>query len=136
MLWTYRTDDAEVILAGMGSIATEATMAADLPCARRASRPASSASASTGPSRKRTSARPSGTARRSSSSKRTSATATKGALCSDIKAALYGTGIDAPIHNYIAGLGGRDVKARELVEAVQSSLARIAAGERERKPRG
>jgi len=31
----------------------------------------------------------------------------------------------------VAGLGGRDVKARELVEAVKSSLARIAEGERE-----
>ena len=29
MLWNYRTDDAEVLIAAMGSIATEATMAAD-----------------------------------------------------------------------------------------------------------
>ena len=76
-----------------------------------ASGPASSASASTGPSPGRRSARPSGTSRRSSSSKRTSATATKGRSRADIKAALYGTGIQTPVHNYIAGLGGRDVKA-------------------------
>jgi pyruvate ferredoxin oxidoreductase alpha subunit len=57
----------------------------------------------------------------------------EGALCADIKAALYGTGIDAPIHNFIAGLGGRDVKAQELADAVRSSLNEIAAGTREKQ---
>ena len=52
----------------------------------------------------------------------------EGGLCSDLKAAFYGSGIDAAIHDHVAGLGGRDVKARELVEAVKSSLARIKAG--------
>ncbi|MCX7636144.1 MAG: hypothetical protein N2Z74_10425, partial [Syntrophales bacterium] len=47
----------------------------------------------------------------------------EGALCSEIKAALYGTGENIPIHNYIVGLGGRDVKAAELVGAVQEALA-------------
>jgi pyruvate/2-oxoacid:ferredoxin oxidoreductase alpha subunit len=55
----------------------------------------------------------------------------EGGLCSDLKAAFYGSGVSAVIHDYVAGLGGRDVKARELVEAVKSSLARIADGERE-----
>jgi pyruvate/2-oxoacid:ferredoxin oxidoreductase alpha subunit len=57
----------------------------------------------------------------------------EGALCSDIKAALYGTGIKAPIHNYICGLGGRDVKAREIAEATRSSLDEIASGNTEPK---
>ncbi|MCE5262743.1 MAG: pyruvate ferredoxin oxidoreductase, partial [Deltaproteobacteria bacterium] len=30
LLWKYRTEDAEVLLAGLGSIATESTMAADI----------------------------------------------------------------------------------------------------------
>jgi pyruvate/2-oxoacid:ferredoxin oxidoreductase alpha subunit len=47
----------------------------------------------------------------------------EGALCSDLKAALYGTGVDAPIHNYVAGLGGRDVKPRELAEAAGKAAA-------------
>src|SRR4030065_301118 len=59
----------------------------------------------------------------------------EGALCADIKAALYGTGSQAPVHNFIAGLGGRDVKARELAEAARSSLAAIAAGNNERQTR-
>jgi pyruvate/2-oxoacid:ferredoxin oxidoreductase alpha subunit len=57
----------------------------------------------------------------------------EGALCADIKAALYGTGIQTPVHNYIAGLGGRDVKATELAEATRSSLAAIATGKREQQ---
>jgi len=39
----------------------------------------------------------------------------------------------APVHNYIAGLGGRDVKARELAEAARCSLAAIAEGSKERQ---
>ncbi len=46
----------------------------------------------------------------------------EGALCSDLKAALYGTGKEAPVINFVAGLGGRDVRARELVEAVSESI--------------
>ncbi len=57
----------------------------------------------------------------------------EGALSADIKAALYGIGIQTPVHNYIAGLGGRDVKANELAEAVRSSLAAIASGTREQQ---
>jgi pyruvate/2-oxoacid:ferredoxin oxidoreductase alpha subunit len=57
----------------------------------------------------------------------------EGALCSDIKAALYGTGINVPVHNFIAGLGGRDVKVREIFEAVQQSLQEIAAGKESNK---
>jgi len=52
----------------------------------------------------------------------------EGGLCSDLKAAFYGTNIKAPIHNYIAGLGGRDVKARELVAAAKDSLAGFDRG--------
>jgi pyruvate/2-oxoacid:ferredoxin oxidoreductase alpha subunit len=57
----------------------------------------------------------------------------EGGLCSDLKAAFYGSGIDAVLHDHVAGLGGRDVKARELIAAVKSSLARIQAGERDLK---
>ncbi len=52
----------------------------------------------------------------------------EGATCSEIKAALYGSGAGAAIRNFIVGLGGRDVKARELAEAVRKSLASLGAG--------
>jgi pyruvate ferredoxin oxidoreductase alpha subunit len=132
MLWQYRTEDAEVLIVGMGSIATEATMSADLLREQgirvgvvgvRVYRPFPRAEI------------------REVFSKATAIVVFEknisygyeGALCADIKAALYGTGIDAPVHNFIAGLGGRDVKAGELAEAVRSSLAAIAAGSREKQ---
>jgi pyruvate/2-oxoacid:ferredoxin oxidoreductase alpha subunit len=50
----------------------------------------------------------------------------EGATCSEIKAALYGNSVNAVIRNFIVGLGGRDVKARELVDAVKKSLPLLA----------
>ncbi|MDA8125033.1 MAG: pyruvate ferredoxin oxidoreductase [Deltaproteobacteria bacterium] len=132
MLWSYKADDAEVLLTGMGSLATEATRAADLlresgiragVIGVRVYRPFPKEEI------------------------RTAFKDTKpvvvfeknisygyeGALAADIKAALYGTGIAAPIHNVIAGLGGRDVKAHELADEVRSSLKAMTAGMRERQ---
>ena len=132
MLWHYKTDDAEIILTGMGSIATEATAAVDQlrkegvkagVAGIRVFRPF-----------------PVNDVRKAFSKAQTIIVLEKdisygyeGALCSDIKAALYGTGINVPIHNFIAGLGGRDVKAREIFEAVQQSLAEIAANKESNK---
>ncbi|MBU4073976.1 MAG: pyruvate ferredoxin oxidoreductase [Proteobacteria bacterium] len=132
MLWTYRTEDAEVLLAAMGSIATEATTAADIlreegiragvvgirvyrPFPREEVRDVF------------------GKAPAIVVFEKNISYGYEGALCADIKAALYGTGSRAPVHNFIAGLGGRDVKARELAEATRSSLAAIAAGNSERQ---
>lgn len=47
----------------------------------------------------------------------------EGATCSEIKAALYGSGIRAVVKNFIVGLGGRDVKARELANAVKQATS-------------
>jgi pyruvate/2-oxoacid:ferredoxin oxidoreductase alpha subunit len=52
----------------------------------------------------------------------------EGATCSEIKSALYGTGASAVIRNFIVGLGGRDVKARELAGAVRRSLPALEKG--------
>jgi pyruvate/2-oxoacid:ferredoxin oxidoreductase alpha subunit len=121
MLWHYKTDDAEILLTGMGSIATEATVAVDQlreagikagvigirayrPFPRKAIQEALK------------------NAKALIIMEKDISYGYEGALCSDIKAALYGTGINAPLHNYIAGLGGRDVKAREIFEAVKTSL--------------
>ena len=46
----------------------------------------------------------------------------EGATCSEIKAALYGSGIKAMVKNFIVGLGGRDVKAREMAIAVKKAV--------------
>jgi pyruvate ferredoxin oxidoreductase alpha subunit len=128
MLWQYRTDDAEVVLTGMGSVASEATSAADMlreegiragVIGVRVFRPF-----------------PKEEVREAFRKIKALIIFEKGisygyegALCSDLKAALYGTDIRIPIHNYVVGLGGRDVKARELAEAVRSSRDAIASGD-------
>jgi pyruvate ferredoxin oxidoreductase alpha subunit len=132
MLWGYKTDDAEVLIAGMGSIATEATMAADL--LREAGIRAGVVGIRVYRPFPREEVRE---AFRNIPAivvfEKDISYGYEGALSADIKAALYGTGVDAPIHNFIAGLGGRDVKAGELAEAVRASLAAIAAGKREQQ---
>jgi len=132
MLWTYRMEDADVILSSMGSLAAEATVAADAlrdegiragVVGIRAYRPfpvKEAVEAFRG-------------AKAIILFEKSISYGYEGGLCSDLKAAFYGSAIQAPIHDYVAGLGGRDVKARELVEAVKSSLARIQAGERDLK---
>ena len=121
MLWRYKTADAEILLTGMGSIATEATVAVDQlreegikagVVGVRAYRPF--------PGRAVQEALKN--AKALIVLEKDISYGFEGALCSDIKAALYGTGLNAPLHNYIAGLGGRDVKAREIYEAVKTSL--------------
>ena len=52
----------------------------------------------------------------------------EGATCSEIKSALYGSSVNAVIRNFIVGLGGRDVKASELVAAVNKSLLSLKEG--------
>jgi pyruvate/2-oxoacid:ferredoxin oxidoreductase alpha subunit len=52
----------------------------------------------------------------------------EGATCSEIKSAIYGSQTKAAIRNFIVGLGGRDIKARELAEAVKKSLPSLETG--------
>jgi len=52
----------------------------------------------------------------------------EGATCNEIKAALYGSGTNGAITNFIVGLGGRDVKARDLADAVKRALSSLDKG--------
>ena len=52
----------------------------------------------------------------------------EGATCSEIKSALYGSKTNAAIRNFIVGLGGRDVKARELADAVRKAITSLKTG--------
>jgi pyruvate/2-oxoacid:ferredoxin oxidoreductase alpha subunit len=130
MLWTHRTEDADVILTSMGSLAAEATVAAD------ALREEGIKAGVVGirvfrPFPKKDVIEAYRNAKAIILFEKSISYGYEGGLCSDLKAAFYGSGIHAAIHDHVAGLGGRDVKARELVEAVKASLARIQAGERE-----
>jgi pyruvate/2-oxoacid:ferredoxin oxidoreductase alpha subunit len=130
MLWKYRTEDADVILTSMGSLAAEATVAAD------ALREEGIKAGVVGirvfrPFPKKDVIEAYRNAKAIILFEKSISYGYEGGLCSDLKAAFYGSGIHAAIHDHVAGLGGRDVKARELVEAVKASLVRIQAGERE-----
>jgi pyruvate/2-oxoacid:ferredoxin oxidoreductase alpha subunit len=47
----------------------------------------------------------------------------QGPLFSDIKSALYGRNAAPRIHNYIVGLGGREIKTQQLLEALRQSCS-------------
>ncbi len=46
----------------------------------------------------------------------------EGPICADLRAALHGRATSPAVHGYIGGLGGRDIKARELVAATCESI--------------
>lgn len=132
MVWEYLTEDADLILTGMGSIATEATLAADALRAEgikagvvgiRVYRPFPKEEVRLAFAR----------ARAIAVFEKCISYGYEGGVCSDLKAAFYGTDIMAPIHDHIAGLGGRDVKTRELVEAARATYASAEAGDRSNK---
>ncbi len=52
----------------------------------------------------------------------------EGATCNEIKAALYSSGASIAVSNFIVGLGGRDVKARDLADAVKRAVSSLEEG--------
>jgi len=128
LFWTHRVEDADIILTGMGSIAAEATLAADLlrnegvragVVGIRSYRPF-----------------PPGlpavlrNARLIVVFEKCFSYGYEGGVTSDLKASLYGTGVDAPVIDVIAGLGGRDVKTADLLGAVREAVKSLESGDR------
>ncbi|UCC60794.1 MAG: pyruvate ferredoxin oxidoreductase, partial [Dehalococcoidia bacterium] len=127
MVWKDRVVDAEIVIVAMGSLAMEATVAADMLredghnvglLGLRVFRPfpkidVVNALKST---------------RLVIVFDKNISYGSEGATCSEIKSALYGSGASAVIRNFIVGLGGRDVKARELADAVSRSLPSLTDG--------
>ncbi len=119
--WEDNLDDADIVIVAMGSLAMEALVAADMlreeghkvgVLGLRVFRPFPKAGL----------AKALGKARLIVVFDKNISYGSEGATCSEIKAALYGNRADAVIRNFIVGLGGRDVKARELADAVRKSL--------------
>jgi len=127
MAWTYRTEDAEVLLVAAGSLASEATVAADHlrkngcnagVLGVRVYRPFPKAEV----------IRETRNAKLVIVFDKSLSYGNEGPICGDLKAALYGSGSTPVVHGYIGGLGGRDVKAHELADAARQSLLHLAAG--------
>ena len=121
LTWSYALDDAEVVLVAAGSLAGEATLATDALREQgirvgvlgiRAYRPFPAAALA-------------------SQLKNANLVVVfdkslsygyGGPIHVDLQAALFRHKVTPEVHGYIAGLGGRDIKARELVEAVNESI--------------
>lgn len=125
--WGYEHEDAEILIMAAGSLGSEASVAVDALRAEgvragvlglRSYRPF-----------------PDAAMREATRNARVVVVVDKslsygyqGPICADLKAALCGVDGAPQIHGYIAGLGGRDVKARQLADAVRESLAWADAG--------
>ena len=127
MFWQDRMDDADIAIVAMGSLAMEAIVAADMlreeghkagVLGLRVFRPFPKSDVVKALSK----------ARLVVVFDKNISYGSEGATCSEIKSALYGSGVNAVIRNFIVGLGGRDVKAREMAEAVNRSLPSLREG--------
>jgi pyruvate/2-oxoacid:ferredoxin oxidoreductase alpha subunit len=128
MFWENRLDDADVVIVAMGSLAMEAIVAADMlresghkvgVLGLRVFRPFPKADVAKALKKSRLVV----------VFDKNISYGLEGATCSEIKSALYGSSVRAVIRNFIVGLGGRDVKAREMVDAVNKSLLSVKEGD-------
>ena len=132
LFWQNRLDDADVVIVAMGSLAMEAILAADMlreggtkvgVLGLRVFRPFPRADV----------AKALEESRLVVVFDKNISYGLEGATCSEIKSALYGTSTRAIIRNFIVGLGGRDVKAREMADAVSKSLSSVKGADLNRE---
>ncbi|HXZ30350.1 MAG TPA: transketolase C-terminal domain-containing protein [Dehalococcoidia bacterium] len=130
--WENRLDDADVVIVAMGSLAMEATVAADM--VRKAGHKVGVLGLRVfRPFPKSDVAKALQKAHLVVIFDKNISYGLEGATCSEIKSALYGGSVRAVIRNFIVGLGGRDVKAREIVDAVNKSLLSMKEGDLNRE---
>jgi len=127
LLWEHRMQDAEIAIVAMGSLALEAVVAAD------ALREQGTKAGVLGlrvfrPFPGRDIAEALRRCRLAVVFDKNVSYGNEGATCNEIKAALYGSGASTAVSNFIVGLGGRDVKARDLGDAVKRSLSSLDKG--------
>jgi len=126
-IWQYKMDDAELVLMAAGSLASEATVAADLlrdkgckagVVGLRVYRPFPKDDLVAATKKAKVVA----------VFDKSVSYGHEGPICSDLKSALYMNNSGPVVHGYIAGLGGRNVKARELADAAQKSGSWVEEG--------
>ena len=127
LLWEHRMQDAEIAMVATGSLALEAMVAAD------ALREQGTKAGVLGlrvfrPFPGRDIVEALRRCRRIVVFDKNVSYGNEGATCNEIKAALYGSGSSAAVSNFIVGLGGRDVKARDLADAVKRVLSPLDKG--------
>jgi len=132
MFWENGLDDADIVIVAMGSLAMEAIVAADM--LREAGHKAGVLGLRVfRPFPKADVAKALEKSRLIVVFDKNISYGLEGATCSEIKSALYGGPARAVIRNFIVGLGGRDVKAREMADAVSKSLLSLKEGDLNRE---
>jgi len=125
--WDYELVDADIVIVAMGSLAMEAIVAANMLREKghkvgvlglRVFRPFPKTELSETLCRKKLVV----------VFDKNISYGSEGAVCSEIKAVLYGNTNKVAIRNYIVGLGGRDIKAREMVDALEKSISSLHQG--------
>jgi len=127
MFWQDRLDDADIVIVAMGSLAMEAIVAADM-LRKEGHRAGVLGLRVFRPFPKADLVKVLKKCRLIVVFDKNISYGSEGATCSEIKSALYGSNTNAVIRNFIVGLGGRDVKARELADAVKKSLPSLEEG--------
>jgi len=127
MLWQDRLDDADIVIVAMGSLAMEAQVAADM-LRQEGHRAGVLGLRVFRPFPKTDLVKALQKCRLVVVFDKNISYGSEGATCSEIKSALYGSNINATIRNFIVGLGGRDVKAREMADAVRKSILSMKEG--------
>jgi pyruvate/2-oxoacid:ferredoxin oxidoreductase alpha subunit len=132
MFWEDGLDDADVVIVAMGSLAMESILAADM--LRKAGHKVGVLGLRVfRPFPKTAVAKTLEKSRLVVVFDKNISYGLEGATCSEIKSALYGSSTRATIRNFIVGLGGRDVKAREMADAVTRSLLSMKEGDLNRE---
>ena len=121
LLWTYLADNAEIVLMAAGSLASEASVAVD-ELRKAGVRAGVVAIRSYRPFPKQALVNALAGAQCVLVFDKSLSYGNEGPICADLKAALYGTNTQPVVQGFIAGLGGRDVKARELVDVINRNL--------------
>jgi pyruvate ferredoxin oxidoreductase alpha subunit len=124
LLWEDGMEDAEIAMVAMGSLAMEAIVAADH-LRKEGIKAGVVGLRIFRPFPRRDLVRALGRCRLIVVFDKSISYGNEGATCSEIKAALYRSRTEAAVHNFIVGLGGRDVKARDLSNAAKRTLASL-----------
>ncbi len=124
LLWEHRMQDAEIAIVAMGSLALEAVVAADA-LREQGMRAGVLGLRVFRPFPGRDIAEALRRCRLAVVFDKNISYGNEGATCNEIKAALYGSGASTAVRNFIVGLGGRDVKARDLADAVNRALSSL-----------
>jgi pyruvate/2-oxoacid:ferredoxin oxidoreductase alpha subunit len=124
LLWSYRAEDADILMMAAGSLTCEASVAVD-ELRKQGHKVGVVGVRSYRPFPKAALIDATKNARLVMVFDKSLSYGNEGPICADLKAALYRSASNPVVHGYIAGLGGRDVKSRELADAVRSSIAAL-----------